>query len=123
MVYHFTGLWTCDETRGLNSPGSLAGCPEFIEIFEVALGIHASPETAMLEHAEVPITGEADQRISLQNTILLRRKIGQEITVKEEVSTINPTIAELRLLTKLLNLCLLDSELPTPRGWVDSEDS
>ena len=55
------GLWIGGRTCGSDGPGGLAGGPELVQVFEVALGVHAGPEAAMLEHAELAVAGEADR--------------------------------------------------------------
>ena len=83
------------------------------------MSVHAGPEAAMLEHAELPVAGQADQGVALENAALLRRKIGQEIAVKEEVTAIDPVVEEFGFLAEFLDLGVLDLELAEPRGWID----
>ena len=60
--------------RGSDGPGGLAGGPELVQVFEVALGVHAGPEAAMLEHAELAVAGEADQGIAFEDAALVRER-------------------------------------------------
>ena len=91
-------------------------------MFEVALGVHAGPEAAMLEHAELAVAGQADQRIALEDAALVLGEIGQEIALEEEIAAVDPVVDELRLLAELLDLGRLDLQLAEPRRRVDPQD-
>src|SRR3954447_11116259 len=80
------GLWGGGETCGADSPGGLGGSPELVQVFEVTLGVHAGPESTMLEHAELVVARQADEGIAFEDATLLRGKIGQEIAVEEEIT-------------------------------------
>ena len=99
------GLMECRwEDARVRRPRGLAGGPELVQVLEVALGVHAGPEAAMLEHAELAVARQADQGIALEDAALLGGKIGQKIAVEEEVAAIDPVVDEFGLLAELLDL-------------------
>jgi len=99
-----------------DGPGCLARYPEFVQVFQIALSVHAGPEAAVFEHAELAIARQLDQRVALENTVHVGRKIGQKITLDREVAAIDPVVGKLGFFAELFNLGRLDFELTEPRG-------
>src|SRR4051794_7064504 len=97
-------LWVGGETCGSDSPGGLAGSPELVQLFEVTLGVHAGPESTMLEHAKLVVARQADGGIAFEDATPLQKKIGKKIAVKKKITAVDPVVNELRLLTELLDL-------------------
>src|SRR5271157_3974879 len=115
-------LWRKEGIDGSDGPGCLSRCPEFVQVFQIALSVHAGPEAAVFEHAELAIARQSDERAALQDTVLVRGKIGQKVTVEEEVAAIDPVVGKLGFFAELCNLGHLDFELTEPRGGVNSQD-
>ena len=57
--------------RGSDGPGGLAGRPELVQVLEVALGVHAGPEAAVLVHAELAVAGETNQGLAFEDAALI----------------------------------------------------
>src|SRR3954466_5710875 len=115
-------LWVGGETCGSDCPGGLSGGPQLVQVFEIALRVHTGPEATMLEHTELAVARQANERIALEDATLLRGKIGQEIAVEEEIAAVDPVVNELRLLAELLDPGRLDPQLAEPRGRVHAQD-
>src|SRR4051794_38040410 len=92
----------------LHGPWRLVGRPELVQGFEVTLGVHAGPESGVLEDAELPIAAQAYQRLPLEDAAFIAGKIGQEITAEEEVAAVDPVVGEVGLLAEFLNPVALD---------------
>lgn len=99
-----------------------AGGPEFLEVFAVALGVHAGPEPAVFVHAQLAIAGEVDERGAFEDTGFLLREVWEELALEEEVTAVDPVIGEVGFLGEFLNERPVGLEFTESRGWVDAED-
>src|SRR5450759_3153969 len=87
-----------------DGPGGLARGPELVQELVVALGVHAGPETAVLEDAELTVARQADQGLAFQDAGLVGREVGEEVALEEEVAAVDPAVDELGLLAELADL-------------------
>src|ERR1035437_11062909 len=105
--------WFCPEMprrtwRILFQPRRAAGLDQLVEKITVALGVHAGPKTVVFENVQLAVARKFYQRLSLQDTILILGKAGQEIAMEEEKTAVDPVVFEVGLLGKFDDLIVPD---------------
>lgn len=75
--------------------------PHFIERCEVAIGVHATPETRVQVTHQMPIARQSLERFSLQYTSIIVLKVVKHAALEDEESGTYEPFFGLRFLTEL----------------------
>lgn len=90
------------------------------QFLTVALRVHAGPEAAVSKDVQLAVSGQADERFTLQHAALLLREIPQKITMKEEVTSVDPVVFDFGFFSEFKNLVCVHLDFTKPRGRIDS---
>jgi len=106
----------------LFKPRCRTGFGELGELVAVALGVHAAPETPMLENVQLAVARQFHQRLAFQHAAFILGQILEKVAVEEKETAVDPMTFEVGLLGELDDAVAFHFDFAEAGRRVDAED-